>query len=174
MHPNLAKRRALIAPPFDPPVLFYLVLHLGDNLSTSNPPDTRSSIGGSSGSFPVNENGVVEVMSVRRYLPLVCVAAAILLTVFLAGRSNSYGDSTSQDSLNGTALTVSVMKAALRTTTPSEGRFVERVVRLANKGTLPVDMVASTFQWARKKPNLQFQYFKWGITSRASKMDVTL
>ena len=51
---------------------------------------------------------------------------------------------------------------------------MERVVRLANKGTLPVDMVASTFQWARNKPNLRFQYFKWGITARASKIDVTL
>lgn len=66
------------------------------------------------------------------------------------------------------------IKAGLRTASVEEEGFVGRVVELANKGTIPLSMVDSTFQWARRKPHYQFQYFKRAMIFRASKIGVSL
>jgi hypothetical protein len=67
------------------------------------------------------------------------------------------------------------IKAALRTATPEEGGFVDRVVALARAGKIPPALVESTFDWARKKPYPhRFQYFKRGLTLRAAKAGITL
>lgn len=71
-------------------------------------------------------------------------------------------------------LNAAQIKAGLRTATPEENGFVDRVVGLAQAGTLPPQLVESTFQWARKKPKFQFQYFKRGVTLRAAKLGITL
>ena len=159
--------------------LFYLLLHVRDNLITSSPPKhirPLTLLGQGKLSDPV--------MSAKRLTEVVCGVVAILMTISAvvmattpAGKTPPQPIQPSQATQDGqipAAIDPAVMKAALRTATPGEGRFVEHVVRLTRKGTLPVDMVASTFQWARKKPNLRFQYFKWGITARASKIGVTL
>jgi hypothetical protein len=67
-----------------------------------------------------------------------------------------------------------VMKISLHTATPEEDGFIEHVLELVDKNVLPVDMVESTFLWAKRKPRLKFQYFKWGLTWRAEKMGITL
>jgi hypothetical protein len=67
------------------------------------------------------------------------------------------------------------IKAALRTATPEEGGFVDRVVGLARAGKIPAELVESTFDWARKKPYAhRFQYFQRGLTLRAAKAGITL
>jgi hypothetical protein len=66
------------------------------------------------------------------------------------------------------------MKAVLRTATPEEDGFIDRVLMLVDRGTLPLDMVESTFLWARKKPQRKFQYFKWGLTYRAQQQGINL
>ncbi len=67
------------------------------------------------------------------------------------------------------------IKAALRTATPEEGGFVDRVVGLARAGKIPAELVESTFDWARKKPYAhRFQYFKRGLTLRAAKAGIAL
>jgi hypothetical protein len=67
------------------------------------------------------------------------------------------------------------IKAGLRTATPEEHGFVERVVDLAKKGKIPPSMVESTFQWARKRPfQHRFQYFKRAMIERAKKEGIKI
>ncbi len=66
------------------------------------------------------------------------------------------------------------MKAALRTVTPEEGCFVEKVVRLMDKGKLPRPLVETTFDWARRKNEHRFQYFKQALTVQAKKLGLSL
>jgi hypothetical protein len=66
------------------------------------------------------------------------------------------------------------IKAALHTAAPEEDGFVDRVVDLAHRGVLPLSMVDSTFQWARKKNRHRFQYFKRGMILRAARIGVQL
>jgi hypothetical protein len=73
-----------------------------------------------------------------------------------------------------TALDPQVMKIALHTATPEEEGFIEHVLKLVNKKKLPLDMVQSTFLWAKRKPRLKFQYFKWGLTWRAEQAGLSL
>jgi hypothetical protein len=71
-------------------------------------------------------------------------------------------------------LDASEMKAALHTSTIEENGFIDRAVDLVDEGTLPEKMVVGTFLWARKKPKHKFQYFKRGLTLRASRIGVQL
>jgi hypothetical protein len=66
------------------------------------------------------------------------------------------------------------MKVALRTATPEDDGFIDRVLKLVERGTLPLDMVESTFLWARKKPQRKFQYFKYGLLARAQQQGIAL
>lgn len=66
------------------------------------------------------------------------------------------------------------IKAILRTTTDGENAFVDQVVKMVNAGTLPREIFASTFIWARKKPKHRFQYFKSALIARAAEAGITL
>lgn len=66
------------------------------------------------------------------------------------------------------------IKAGLRTAAPEEEGFVERVVGMVNKGTLPLSLVDSTFEWARKKPVNKFQYFKRALIVRAARIGISI
>jgi hypothetical protein len=67
-----------------------------------------------------------------------------------------------------------VMKAALHTATPQEGGFIEYVVGRVDNGTLPLDLVQSTFLWARKRPRKKFYYFKQALILRAAAQGIRL
>ncbi len=71
-------------------------------------------------------------------------------------------------------LTAENMKVALHTATPQEGHFIERVLARVKKGTLPLDLVQSTFLWAKKKPNKKFYYFKQGLILRAAALGIKI
>jgi hypothetical protein len=73
-----------------------------------------------------------------------------------------------------TSLDASTMKAALKTATPEEDGFIDKILDKVNKGVVPVSMVESTFQWARQKPKHKFQYFKRGLIQRAASIGVEL
>ena len=73
-----------------------------------------------------------------------------------------------------TALDAAKMKAALDTAQPEEDGFVDRVVEKTKQGQLPVSLVESTFQWARKKPQFKFQFFKRALIVRAAKLGISL
>ena len=67
-----------------------------------------------------------------------------------------------------------VMKIVLHTATPQEDGFIEYVVARVDNGTLPLDLVQSTFLWARKKPRKKFFYFKQGLILRAADQGIKL
>jgi hypothetical protein len=72
-------------------------------------------------------------------------------------------------------LDADTMKAALHTATPVEDGFIEKVVAKVNAGKLPVDLVQSTFLWARKKPlEKRFFYFKQALIARAQQRGIKL
>ena len=71
-------------------------------------------------------------------------------------------------------LDAKTIKVALHTATPEEDGFIDHVLALVNRGNLPLDMVESTFLWARKKPYHKFQYFKRGLTVRAEQQGIQL
>jgi len=72
------------------------------------------------------------------------------------------------------ALDANEVKVSLATATPEENGFIEYVLGLVEKGTLPEDLVQSTFLWARKKPIHKFQYFKRGLILRAAEKGIRL
>ncbi len=71
-------------------------------------------------------------------------------------------------------LDANTMKVALHTATPEEDGFIDHVLMLVDKGTLPLDMVESTFLWARRRPQRKFQYFKYALTLRAQQRGIAL
>ena len=71
-------------------------------------------------------------------------------------------------------LTVEVMKVVLHTATPQEEGFLEYVLARVDAGTLPLDLVQSTFLWAKKKPHKKFYYFKQALILRAADRGITL
>lgn len=66
-------------------------------------------------------------------------------------------------------LTSEKIKAGLRTTTVEEEGYVDKVLEMVDKGTIPYSLVESTFQWARKKPRYKFQYFKHAMELRIAR-----
>jgi hypothetical protein len=72
----------------------------------------------------------------------------------------------------GWAARVATMKAALRTVTPEEDGFIDRVVDKMNRNILPRKLVESTFLWAKKQPNHKFQYFKRSLILRAARQGI--
>jgi hypothetical protein len=72
------------------------------------------------------------------------------------------------------SLDADTMKVALRTATPEEDGFIEHVLELVDRGKLPLDLVESTFLWAKKKPRHKFQYFKRGVILRAQQQGIPI
>lgn len=66
------------------------------------------------------------------------------------------------------------IRAGLRTTFIETQGFVDRVVALRDAGVLPESMVNGTFFWAKAKRRHKFQYFKFAMIVRASRIGVRL
>ena len=71
-------------------------------------------------------------------------------------------------------LDANMMKVVLHTATPQEQGFIEYVVARVDRGTLPLDLVQSTFLWARRKPRRKFFYFQQGLILRAAARGIRL
>jgi hypothetical protein len=89
----------------------------------------------------------------------ICLLLVVVLAVVLAASARAADTG---------GLTAENMKVALHTATVQEGNFIERVLARVKRGTLPLDLVQSTFLWAKKKPNKKFFYFKQGLILRAA------
>ncbi len=96
----------------------------------------------------------------RRVFLLALVAATAL------GGGVSFGATVT------TRLNAATMKASLRTGTPDQEKFIDQVMALVNAGKLAPDLVDSTFQWARKKPEHKFEYFQNALMVRAKKQGI--
>ena len=93
------------------------------------------------------------------------LALTVLVCVLVAMFSR-FGQATDQ-------LTADSMKAALRTATPEDNGFIDRVLEKMNTGKISRSLVVTTFEWARKKNTHRFQYFKRAIIKRAAEIGVT-
>jgi len=91
---------------------------------------------------------------------------AVLLAVLAVGRT------TAADA--AVRLDADTMKAALRTASPEEDGFIDRVLVLVERGRLSRRLVDGTFQWARKKHRRKFQYFKHALVIRAARRGVRI
>jgi hypothetical protein len=68
-----------------------------------------------------------------------------------------------------------ILAKGLEARRPEEFAFVDKVVRMVDRGRLPLEMVQTTFLWARKKEGKhQFQYFERGLKLRAQQCGVKL
>jgi hypothetical protein len=67
------------------------------------------------------------------------------------------------------------LERALRARRPQEFAYIAMVVEKVDDGTLPRDLVESTFQWARKKQTRhQVVYFAHALRIRAAKLGIEL
>ncbi len=101
--------------------------------------------------------------AMKRLALLFLLLLALPNSVLAASRENPQG-----------VLDVEVMKVALHTSTEQENGFLEYVVARVEKGTLPLDLVESTFLWAKKKPKKRFYYFREGLIRRAAERGIKL
>lgn len=97
-------------------------------------------------------------------LILAALAWASLPGAALAGK----GDQLAHSDLKET------LEKGLKARRPQEFRFIARVVDRVKAGTLPENVVKSAFQWARKKPRLQFQFFERALTLQAAKLGISI
>ncbi|MBW3600096.1 MAG: hypothetical protein KY475_22840 [Planctomycetes bacterium] len=67
------------------------------------------------------------------------------------------------------------LKNGLLVERPEDQAFIDRVVRMVKEKRLPVELVKSTFQWARlrKKP-YPFPYFKRALEIRAGERGIKI
>ncbi len=66
------------------------------------------------------------------------------------------------------------LEDGLLTRLPREFAFVGRVVRLVEGRRLPLDLVMSTFQWARRKRPYPFPYFERALRTRAARLGIAI
>jgi hypothetical protein len=98
-----------------------------------------------------------------------------ILVVTILGVLAAASIRAAQDGKDTGGLTAENMKVALHTSTEQEGHFIEKVLAKVKKGTLPLDLVQSTFLWAKRKPtNKKFYYFKQGLILRAEALGIHL
>jgi hypothetical protein len=73
-----------------------------------------------------------------------------------------------------TILDVETMKRILKPPTPDDSAFIDRIVKMVQRGKLPADLVDTTLKWARKKSKHRFHYFKQGLIVRAADRGITI
>ncbi|MCA9152773.1 MAG: hypothetical protein KDA92_25890 [Planctomycetales bacterium] len=64
------------------------------------------------------------------------------------------------------------LEKGLRARRPEEFAFLERVILQVDQGQLPLDLVRSTFDWARHKRPYPYVYFERAIKIRAARIGV--
>ena len=67
-----------------------------------------------------------------------------------------------------------MLKSGLKARKPAEFDFIRRVTTKVADGDLPVDMVQSTFLWARRHQPYPYPYFERGLRERAARAGLTL
>lgn len=57
---------------------------------------------------------------------------------------------------------------------PREFAFIGRVTAMVEGRQLPLDLVMSTFQWARRKKPYPFPYFERALRTRAARLGIAI
>jgi hypothetical protein len=112
-------------------------------------------------------------MMTRRWLGLVLLAA-----VWLVGEAELTVDTPVTSSSTATAADVAELRdrleAGLLARQPREFAFIGRVVTMVEGRRLPLDLVMSTFQWARRKKPYPFPYFERALRTRAARLGIAI
>jgi hypothetical protein len=67
------------------------------------------------------------------------------------------------------------LKNGLQARRPEDREFLDRVATMVENEQLPIELVKSTFQWARrKKTYYAFPYFERALILRAEQMGITI
>jgi hypothetical protein len=66
------------------------------------------------------------------------------------------------------------LNSGLKARRPEEFAFIARVVEMVDDGQLPIELVQSTFQWARFKKPYPYPYFDAGLRARAAKLGINI
>jgi hypothetical protein len=105
------------------------------------------------------------------------VRLAVFITASIMIAMIATGFTAAQVVTNGGAITVTLkeqLTAGLLARTPEERVFVDLVVAKVKDGTLPLDLVQSTFLWARYKKPYPMVYFQQALTLRAKAAGIRL
>jgi hypothetical protein len=66
------------------------------------------------------------------------------------------------------------LKSGLKARRPVEFEFISVVVLKVKNNELPLDLVQSTFLWARRQKPYQYPYFERALRERATKLGYTV
>lgn len=66
------------------------------------------------------------------------------------------------------------LEKGLKARRPVEFAYIAQIITMVEDGELPESLVATTFVWARKKPNRQLQYFQFALNARAKNLKVKM
>lgn len=113
-------------------------------------------------------------MSRRTLLLAACLVSGLVAAPLLSVTDTSAGIF----SLGRTSKTRSLreqLAGKLRPRSPQEFAFLDRVVRSVERGTLPLRLVQSTFNWARKRrARYRFPYFQRALQVQAAKQGIRI
>jgi hypothetical protein len=108
-------------------------------------------------------------------IAILCICAALLGSSLGGG---ALADGTVVRSGSDASVEVANLKDqlsfGLRARLPSEHAFIALVVERVESGKLPLEMVMSTFQWARRKRPYPFPYFESALRLRAALKGIAL
>lgn len=107
-------------------------------------------------------------LSSRRGFLLSCAAIAVSLVTLASAEDTPSGQ---------IADLKDQLEKGLRARRPEEFAFIARVLQMVDEGTLPLDLVQSTFQWARKKTDFKkypFPYFEQALRLRAKRIGIAI
>lgn len=109
----------------------------------------------------------------RRWLIL-----AFLAAVWLVGEAGITFDACVSSGSQAMAADVADLQEQLEdgllARLPTEFAFIGRVVRLVEGRRLPLGLVVSTFQWARRKRPYPFPYFERALRTRAARLGIAI
>lgn len=66
------------------------------------------------------------------------------------------------------------LKSGLKARRPVEFEFIRLVVLKVKANELPIELVQSTFLWARRQAAIPYPYFERGLRERAARLGISL
>lgn len=107
------------------------------------------------------------------------VLGALALGCWAFARHAPIGSSVAAENGRGSNVVTTItlkdqLEKGLRARRPVEFRFLGEILALVDDGTLPRDLVQSSFNWARKKPSKKVQFFEQSLRFRAKRLGIDL
>ena len=116
---------------------------------------------------------------IERYLSVLVLAVWMLLAsdfvgIFRARASAAEAVLASSTIAADIAELKDQLNSGLKARRPQEFAFIGRVVEMVENRQLPLELVQSTFQWARFKKPYPYPYFESGLRVRAAKLGINI